>query len=565
MFARCGSSVVVSLSLTMLFLTVAIQIPAQVADQDERVAAPVFQGRYEVNIGSVEVSVVDREGRPVPGLRAGDFALIVDGEPRETTHFAEFGRPVEEIVFEEVVETAEPPAVVAEELSTEPRDSRFLVIFVDCRNLSIFNRKLVLNRAEDFVRANVRPPAQTMVVTNDTYLRVVCPPTTEPETVLRALSEFNDVGMVPGNIHSLIRIAEDQIYDLRRRGASEIVRDQAMAVARMTAGQVDHSLTRTVDSLKTLFRSISGLQGRKAVLYISDGLPMTPGEELFRLIDALWRYRPALNELAPLQRGPLHEQLANNAVAANITLHTIDARGLMSENATSAGDRFQPPVGLGWTKIRNYQDSLLYLSQETGGLAVVNSNEFGKGLEEIGAVISSYYSLAFALEPPARDRLHTVNITLPDHPEYQLRYRRELVERSRMTRASDETMAGLLTEPAGNRLEIGVAVGEPVQKDGKTTTAPLRILVPLSSLLRVPDGDGLVARVSSFVVAGNQDGRSKTVHLSHRLRIPTNAPDAISLVLEVELRSGANRISVGVLDEQSGETGFAVTQVDVPG
>ena len=64
--------------------------------------------------------------------------------------------------------------------------------------------------------------------------------------------------------------------------------------------------------------------------------------------------------------------------------------------------------------------------------------------------------------------------------------------------------------------------------------------------------------------AERQYGRSETEHLRHTLRIPVNAPDAISLVLEVELRSGQNRISVGVLDEQSGETGFAVAEVDVP-
>ncbi len=330
MSARCRSSVVVSLSLTMLFLTVGFPLPAHAAAQDEKIAAPVFQDRHEVNIGSVEVTVVDREGQPIHGLRVGDFALVVDGQPREISHFAEFGRRIEEPVAEEVVEIAEPAATVAEEISKQPRDSRFLVIFVDCRNLSIFHRTLVLNRAEEFVRANVRPPGHAMVVTNDTHLRVVCPPTDDPETVLRALGEFKGVGMVPGNIRSVIRIAEDEIYDLRQRGTSFVLRDRAMAVARVTAGQVDQSLVRTVASLKTLFRSIAGLDGRKAVLYISDGLPMTPGEELFRLIEGLWGYRQALNELPSLQRGPLHEALANHAIAANITLHTIDARARWS-------------------------------------------------------------------------------------------------------------------------------------------------------------------------------------------------------------------------------------------
>jgi len=331
---RRGGSVRVLLVLVALTLAIAGQVPAQDDLLVEVDPAALFQGRHEVNIGSVEVTVVDEKGKPVPGLLPNDFTLIVDGQPRAITNYAEFGGQVEETIIEEVVETADPPDVAAMAISKRTDDSRLLVIFVDCRNLSVFHRKLVLDRAEEFVRANVRPPGHAMVVTNDTYLRVVCPPTDDPVTVLRALGEFKGMGVVPGNIRGFIRIAEDQIYELRRRGPSEIVRDQAMAVARMTAGQVDQSLARTVESLKTLFRSISGLQGRKAVLYISDGLPMTPGEELFRLIEALWGYSPALNELPSLQRGPLHEQLANHAVAANITLHTIDARGLMSENTS---------------------------------------------------------------------------------------------------------------------------------------------------------------------------------------------------------------------------------------
>jgi len=133
-----------------------------------------------------------------------------------------------------------------------------------------------------------------------------------------------------------------------------------------------------------------------------------------------------------------------------------------------------------------------------------------------------------------------------------------------VTRVSHETMAGLLTEPVSNRLEITAGVGEITESEGKTSLAPLKILLPLSTLLRVPEGKGSVARMSSFIVAANDHGRSKIEHLSHTLRIPSSASDALTLVLEVELRSGLNRISVGVLDEQSGETGFAVTEVDVP-
>ena len=38
-----------------------------------------------------------------------------------------------------------------------------------------------------------------------------------------------------------------------------------------------HELTRSVAALKQLVGSLAGLEGRKALLYVSDGIPMTAG------------------------------------------------------------------------------------------------------------------------------------------------------------------------------------------------------------------------------------------------------------------------------------------------
>src|SRR4029077_17408685 len=41
---------------------------------------------------------------------------------------------------------------------------------------------------------------------------------------------------------------------------------------------------RTLGGLTVLVNSLSGVPGRKALLYVSDGLPVTPGEEVFQFL-----------------------------------------------------------------------------------------------------------------------------------------------------------------------------------------------------------------------------------------------------------------------------------------
>jgi hypothetical protein len=53
---------------------------ALIAAQDQQPPKPTFKSA--VDLVPVDVSVIDKSGRPVPDLAAGDFTLTVDGKPR---------------------------------------------------------------------------------------------------------------------------------------------------------------------------------------------------------------------------------------------------------------------------------------------------------------------------------------------------------------------------------------------------------------------------------------------------------------------------------------------------
>jgi VWFA-related protein len=90
-------------------------------------------------------------------------------------------------------------------------------------------------------------------------------------------------------------------------------------------------------------------------------------------------------------------ELTSDANRANATFYTIDPRGLVGPLG-SPGDNVDPREWRGY--VMKAQSSLRVLAEETGGIAVVNTNDFDKGLKRIDADTSDYYVLGFYSKSP---------------------------------------------------------------------------------------------------------------------------------------------------------------------
>jgi VWFA-related protein len=118
-------------------------------------------------------------------------------------------------------------------------------------------------------------------------------------------------------------------------------------------------------------------------------------------------------------------EVARAANRANATFYTIDPRGL------TAGPSMDQDVDPSeWeTHQRKEQDSLRSLAEQTGGLAVVNTNDYSKALKRIDAETSDYYVLGYAStnpDPTQRRRVVEIKVNKPDDPAgFDLTYRHE--------------------------------------------------------------------------------------------------------------------------------------------
>jgi len=118
-------------------------------------------------------------------------------------------------------------------------------------------------------------------------------------------------------------------------------------------------------------------------------------------------------------------EITRSANRANTTIYTIDPRGLV---AGADIDEQVDPMEWG-NYVRKSQDSLRVLAEETGGVAVVNMNDFDKALKNIDAASSDYYVLGYYSSNPdvnKRRRQLEVKVTRKDlnvfsRKEYVLR------------------------------------------------------------------------------------------------------------------------------------------------
>ncbi|HEY3885580.1 MAG TPA: VWA domain-containing protein [Vicinamibacterales bacterium] len=114
-------------------------------------------------------------------------------------------------------------------------------------------------------------------------------------------------------------------------------------------------------------------------------------------------------------------ELTREANRANVTMYTIDPRGLVGGPDIDQTD-IDPTE---WQDhIRETQDSLRVIAQQTGGLAVVNQNDFDKAIKRIDAETSDYYVLGYySSNPDPTKKVRKIEVRVKKSAKYVLNYK----------------------------------------------------------------------------------------------------------------------------------------------
>ncbi len=566
---RFFAIIMLALALGAPGTTMALEAEQEASPESPEIA-PIgglsFRDEIELTVVNVIAYVTDKKGHPITDLTKDDFRLLHDGKAREISHFKLYTEEVFNSRLEAPVEPDPLPTSADAETQPQPDEEPvYIVLFIDHENLHPLDRNRVLARANEFVRENLHPPVQMMVATFEKSLKIIQPFTDERELILQSLRAQR---MKTGG-----RISRDQdrkrILDKMRRykqdaGASQV--NEARTLWGQIIGAAEEEATNlmfTLHSLRATVSMMAGLPGKKSIVYISNGLPMVAGMELVYAYSNTFNDPSIMTQMSRWDQSRNFQALTSAANSQDVTFYTIGAGGLKHGSVATAeyaGPQDNVAVGAGQ---ENFLDSLRFMASNTGGQAIVNTNDFSKAFDRISTDLFTYYSLGYALNVTGGDKVHRIKIELPGHPEYDLRYRRRFVEKSLETQVQDKVMTSLLFPVEENPLDIKVKAGAPAPASKHRWTLPIQVTFPLKQLALLPEGEDYVGRAVLFVAARDSEGgQSDLVRQQHEVRIA--ATDYAKLEHEkwmisasLLMESGSYTVSVGLMDQVTRQASFA--------
>lgn len=547
-------------------------VPGAADEEESQKIQPVggltFVDEIELTIANLVVYVTDKKGLAVTDLTEDDFEVFQDGDRKQITNFKLY---TDEIIRSEYREDLAPVTATRTPISDSTAAAGpmpvHLVLYIDNENLEPLDRNRVLSQTRDFIRTSLHPPARMMVVAYQRSFKVLQEFTSDPSEVLKAMREVRTYTGGRSERNNARHDIIDRIHkiDEENRSGTRNTQNQGAGgewgeVYQMTenyARESANNLQFTLDSLRQIITSLSGLPGKKGIIYVSNGLPMTPGMDLFYEISRVTNDSSILTRMYEYDRSRLYQQLAATANGQDVTFYAIDAEGLSmgsigSAEYSSSQDPLSASVGR-----HNLTDSLRFLADETGGIAIYNTNDVGTRLDLVTQDLFTYYSIGYPLQASGHDKVHRVKVELRDDPAfsgYEVRYRSRFVEKSLETRVQDAVVSSLVFEIDDNPIGVEVVTGTPAPASAKRWLVPTNISFPLSNVAMLPEGDDFVARVVLFIAARDTDGkRSDLVRQEHEVRVPADRYEEargrrFGIDTQLLMESGRYKISVAVLD-----------------
>jgi VWFA-related protein len=366
-----------------------------------------------VTLVTTDVIVRDGKGQFVADLAKDDFEVLEDGQPQTLSSFVlvHGGRTFNM--------EAPPPAAAPEGLvlptRRPPADEagRVLLIFVDDAHLEPLNSHHVRALLKKVTSALVHDGDQASLMTTGTS-SVAVPLTYDRNLIEAAIDKVTGNGLT---FLDLTQLSE---------GPS------GPANLRQRAG----------NAFTTAYQAISDLERvrnkRKAVIWVSQGYDFNPFEGARRGRDRVFggRYGSPTRDMIRDETNPFFRsanvfaesdlfaqlrEITRVANRANATLFTIDPRGLVG--TTDAGQHIDQDE---WnTHLQKTNGSMRVLAEDTGGFAVLNSNDFDPALKRIDAETSDYYVLGFYstnADPSKRVRELEVKVRRADVKVFSRRF-----------------------------------------------------------------------------------------------------------------------------------------------
>jgi VWFA-related protein len=531
--------------------------------------------RFRVGVDAVRIDAVvtDRDGRIVSDLTADDFEVRQDGKLQKVT-FAQFVPVLADAppsTGVPAVSRGDVPALPAPPVSRE-RVQRTIAVVVDDLGLSFESYRNTQKALRSFVDKELRSSDLVAIVRTGGAGGGLQPFTTDRRVLHAAIDALRWNGASRNGVEAFEPVNSYTSFSGRGGAAPETSVDPN-DFSEVNQLRTSMSAAGTFGALNLVVRGTRELPGRKAIIFVSEGFQLVSGASM----DPDFRMRLGI------------DRVIDQATRAGVVIYALDSRGLeaaglnAADNVSNKGEAgVRGFAGDRRRFLLDTQEGMAYLAEQTGGFAVMNTNDLARGLGRISDDVRDYYVLGYVPEegtfaaPGKTPSRRKISVTVK-RAGLRVKTRREFLGVSDPpVTAGPETPAQQLVHAATSPFaETGIAL--------RATTLPgfapdqgifVRALLHIDAraLTFAPRDDG--KRTAAADVLGmvfDQEGR-EVAHLSTGFAVALTGEaadealrDGLAYTLRIPIRrGGAYQVRFAVRDQHSGMLGSAGEFVQVP-
>ena len=594
-------------ALVSLLLIFVVSIPVLTQQPQPQKPKPTATGRQQreteedqdsvvrISTNLVQLdAVVTKDGKVVTDLSPADFVITEDGKPQSITHFSYVSNSTAENSIAKSAPSTN-ASVILPAIVKRDETRRTIAIVVDDLGISLDSIKSVKEQLKKFVDENLQP--QDLVA------------------IIRTGGEVGALQQFTTDRRVLHRAIESLRWNLCSRvGYSAMPTSPTLTVSNDTLGSGQNAvglcadlqggpIKGTVRALRFILAGMRTLPGRKAMVLLSDSLPLDlPNVESLE--------RGPIKPQRPMDDAPDADSVRNEgetqfgnehvlrkvvelANRSSVVIYAVDTRGTKPINLTAADSLTPSGPGrkvpgtelLTRAALRNLNDSsarlqdarggMSLLSDQTGGFMISNSNDLG-----LGRVLddqNGYYVLGYRPSNETFNRaFHRIKVRV-SRPGVTLRTRegffglsdKVVSEANGTTR--EQMTAALVSPFAAAQIEVHMTSLFANDKTGGSFIRSMVYLNPRDLNFATESDGSRSAKLHLWSILFDVDGRIvEQVGEDRTLKLTAKdyeraAHDGIVYQLDVPAKkAGAYQVRVAVKDAASAKVGNAAQLVEVP-
>jgi len=351
--------------------------------------------RIEIRLAQFDVVVRDKKGAIVTGIQAPAFSVFEDGSPLEVVAVDEWGSGRAATGSSPGEPPSPLPAAPGATSAPEPpppgpERRSFIFVFDALGDSTALRMSQAKRAAGNFARAHLHPEDLSAVYQLDLALRPMSGVTSNVDELTRA---FEKVSWMPAS--SLQDEIAESVLSYGSTGGTPLMQQRLTGLSISAAQQLDWEREHVYDSLNSLASVFRGMPGRRVLVLVSPGFPLTtPGDKRNGAGGFTPRFRELIRSMAAYGVTVYSLDIGNDLAAGDVT-ETIDWRVAvgklgMDENILSDLG-LERALGTGSAVAR--REFLGVIAAETGG-RLLTQTDLSKAFDAIEEESTRFYRIS---------------------------------------------------------------------------------------------------------------------------------------------------------------------------